>query len=266
MSARNIICASRRPKSRSWDQDLSDKFRFTLAGGFSKSDATIPVETTFVFDNRSASNYHYDYTNMSSPLLTFGTSVTDPANFQLAEIRDRPSQTVNKFRTGQLRAEWDVAEGFQVKLGGVYRRFEFDTKGYTRDAVVCPTKTKATPDAVLGTVTCTPSSVFGSSAIYGFPATGLSESFTLGNAGQPAGTTTDGSSPISPSRRPTPDSTAERSRSIRAISATSSNKSRAAISRPISRARFSVCATPPTPASAMRIPRSNRPASTMACP
>ncbi|MBB4153389.1 TonB-dependent receptor [Sphingomonas jinjuensis] len=175
----------------SWDQDVGDRFRFTLMGGVSQSDASIPVETTFVFDDRDAQNYSYDYTDSRHPKLTFGTSVTDPANFQLAEIRDRPSATVNKFRTAQLRTEWDVVpDAFQLKTGAVWRRFEFDTKGYTRDTVVCPTRTTAGPDAVLGTITCTPSSVFGANAVYGFPAGNLGELFTLGNAGQPSGTTT----------------------------------------------------------------------------
>ncbi|WP_394646475.1 TonB-dependent receptor [uncultured Sphingomonas sp.] len=171
----------------SWDQNVTDRFRFTAMGGISQSDATIPLETTFVFDNRSAQNYRYDYSNARSPVLSFGTSMTDPSLFQLAEIRDRPSDTVNKFRNAQLRTEWDVTEGFQIKAGAVYRRFSFDTKGFTRDAVVCPSAGK---DAVLGTITCSASNQFGAGAVYGFPATGLSESFTLGDAGQPAGTTT----------------------------------------------------------------------------
>ncbi len=174
----------------SWDQDVTDKLRFTAMGGFSKSTASIPVETTFVFDNRTARNYSYDYTDMYQPKLTFGTSVTDEANFQLAEIRDRPSTTVNKFRTGQLRTEWDVADGFQLKAGGMYRRFDFQTAGFTRDAVVCPTLAAPARDPVIGAVTCSASSqVFAPGAVYGLPATGLGESFTLGNAGQPAGTT-----------------------------------------------------------------------------
>ncbi|MCI4591836.1 TonB-dependent receptor [Sphingobium sp. BYY-5] len=171
-----------------WDQDVSDSFRFTLLGGFSKSDASIPVETTLVFDDRDAQGYSYDYSNMRRPVLTFGTSVTDPANFQLAEIRDRPSSTINKFRTAQLRTEWDVTDGFTVKTGAVYRRFSFDTEGFTRDTIVCG---NGGVDRVLGTVNCSPSSAFGPSAIYGLPVTSaLSELFTLKGAGAPAGTTT----------------------------------------------------------------------------
>ncbi|MES2159022.1 MAG: TonB-dependent receptor [Pseudomonadota bacterium] len=171
-----------------WDQDVSDSFRFTLLGGMSKSDASIPVETTLVFDDRDAQGYSYDYSNSRNPVLKFGTSVTDPANFQLAEIRDRPSATVNKFRTAQLRTEWDVAEGFTIKAGAVYRRFAFDTEGFTRDTVVCG---NGGVDRVLGTVNCSPSSAFGPNAIYGLPVTAaLSELFTLKGAGAPAGTTT----------------------------------------------------------------------------
>jgi TonB-dependent receptor len=180
----------------SWDQDVTDTFRFTLLGGFSKSDASIPLETTLIFDDRDAQNYQYDYTNSRRPVLTFGTSVTEPSVFQLAEIRDRPSDTVNKFRTLNLRTEYDVTDGFQVKLGGVYRRFNFDTEGFTRDTIVCPNRTTNGPDVVLGTITCTPQSganaVFGPNAVYGFPVTAnLAELFRLRRAGAPQGTTTE---------------------------------------------------------------------------
>lgn len=171
-----------------WDQDVSDSFRFTLLGGFSKSDASIPVETTLVFDDRDAQGYSYDYSNMKRPVLTFGTSVTDPANFQLSEIRDRPSSTVNKFRTAQLRTEWDVTEGFTIKVGAVYRRFSFDTESFTRDTVVCG---NGGVDRVLGTLNCSPNGTFGPGAVYGFPVTAaLAEMFKLKGANAPAGTAT----------------------------------------------------------------------------
>ena len=87
---------------------------------------------------------------MKSPMLTFGTSVTDPANFQLAEIRDRPSNVTNKFRTAQLRTEWDVAEGFTIKAGGVWRRFNFDSVAFTRDTAVCGNGGNSIVTSVLG--------------------------------------------------------------------------------------------------------------------
>ena len=172
-----------------WDQDVSDSFRFTLLGGLSKSTASIPLETTIVFDDRDAQDYRYDYSDMERPLLTFGTSVTNPANFQLAEIRDRPSEVENKFSTAQLRTEWDISDDFTVKAGGVYRRFDFASIAFTRDTVVCG---NGGVDRVLGTLACSPSSAFGPAAVYGFPVnSGLAELFTLGKAGQPPGTTTE---------------------------------------------------------------------------
>ncbi len=172
-----------------WDQDVSDTFRFTLLGGLSKSTASIPLETTIVFDDRDAQDYRYDYSDMKRPLLSFGTSVTNPANFQLAEIRDRPSEVANKFRTAQLRTEWDISDDFTVKAGGVYRRFDFSSIAFTRDTVVCG---NGGVDRVLGTLACSPSSAFGPAAIYGFPVnSGLADLFTLGKAGQPSGTTTE---------------------------------------------------------------------------
>ncbi|WP_443026858.1 TonB-dependent receptor [Sphingomonas sp. LT1P40] len=172
----------------SWDQDIGDSFRFTLLGGYSKSDAQVPVETTVVFDDRDAQGYSYNYTDMTRPVLTFGTSVTNPANFQLAEIRDRPSAVVNQFKTAQLRTEWDVVEGFTVKAGGVWRKYNFDATAFTRDTAVCG---NGGADLVLGTITCSPTSLFGPTAVYGFPVTSaLSEVFTLRGSNAPAGTTT----------------------------------------------------------------------------
>lgn len=183
------------------DQDIGEYFKVELLGGFSKSDADVPVETTFVFDDRDAQGYFYDYTNSRKPVLRFGTSVTDPSVFQLAEIRDRPNNVTNKFETLSLKTTWNAADhlnfttdalsDLSVGIGAVYRKFEFQTTAFTRDTVVCPTRNTAAPDVVLGTITCTPSSVFGPTAVYGFPVTSsLARLFNLKDAGQPDGTTT----------------------------------------------------------------------------
>jgi iron complex outermembrane recepter protein len=173
--------------SLNWKQDLTDTLRFNVLGGVSKSEAGIPVETTIIFDDRDAQGYSFDYSNMASPKLTFGTSVTDPANFQLAEIRDRPSNVVNKFKTVQFNTEWDATDALTLKAGAVWRRYNFDVAAFTRDTAVCG---NGGVDRVLGSLTCSASSLFGPTAVYGFPVTpALSQLFTLGNAGQPAGNT-----------------------------------------------------------------------------
>ena len=152
------------------DHEFSDVFRGTLRGGLSRSDADIPIETSLMFDDR-ADGYTYDYTDMESPLLVFGPGIDDPAAFEFAEFRDRPSFLTNKFRTVALDLEWDVADGFQLASGAFYRRFDFDTIGYRRDGVYCQE------------FDCAPGAT-------GAPVTDdLAEIFDLGDAGQPAGNT-----------------------------------------------------------------------------
>ena len=152
-------------------QDITDTFRVDLLGGISKSTADIPVEATLAFDDRDANGYRFDYTDMESPLLTFNSDITNPAAFQLAEFRDRPSFLTNKFKTVSADFEWDVAEGFTLSGGPFYRQFDFETIGYSRDSTYC------------AAFTCV-------SGQYGLPVTaGISEIFDLGNAGQPSGNT-----------------------------------------------------------------------------
>ena len=155
----------------------------------------------------------------------------------------------NKFRTAQLRTEWDVTDGFQLKAGGVYRRFTFESKAFTRDAVVCPATAapdrRARHDHLLGDHRCS-----APTAVYGFPATGL---------GEPSRSATPASRRARPTSsdpqhrrvgRTSPASTAARRRSTPATTAASPRRSTAATSSSTSRASSSGCATPPTPASA----------------
>ena len=151
------------------EQQLGE-FMAKLSGGFSKSDASIPVETTIIFDDRDGV-YNYDYTNMKSPLLVFGTDVTEPTNFQLAEFRDRPSQVENKFKTIALDLEYEPADGLKLSAGPFFRQFDFFTTGARRDSTYCAAFTCA-------------------AGAYGAPVTAdLAQLFELGNAGQPSGNT-----------------------------------------------------------------------------
>lgn len=152
------------------EQRLSDRLMINVLGGFSKSDAAIPVETTIIFDDRDGV-YSYDYTDMASPLLVFGTDVTDPANFQLAEFRDRPSSVENKFKTIALDVEWEATDAVTLSAGPFFRQFDFFTTSARRDSQYCSAFTCA-------------------AGAYGAPVTAeLAELFKLGDAGQPAGNT-----------------------------------------------------------------------------
>jgi len=153
--------------------EFNDQFKIQGLAGFSKSDADIPYETTIIFDDRDATGYKYDYTDMKKPVLAFGTSVTEPTNFQFAEFRDRPSNNTNEFKTVALNADWAITDELTWKAGAVYREFEFGLTEGARDSTYCAAFTCA-------------------AGTYGAPVTAaLTNSFSLSGAEAPAGTTTN---------------------------------------------------------------------------
>lgn len=157
--------------------EFSDKFKVQGLAGFSKSDADIPYETTVIFDDRDATGYSYDYTDMKKPVLAFGTSISDPTNFQFAEFRDRPSNNTNKFKTVGLNADWAITDELTWKAGAVFRQFDFELHEGARDSTYC------------AAFTCAPGT-------YGAPVTAaLTSNFTLTGADAPAGTTTSWAAP-----------------------------------------------------------------------
>jgi iron complex outermembrane receptor protein len=167
--------------SATLSHQLTDTLKGSILAGGSKSVLSVPTATTIMFDNKAAQGYSFNYSNPRFPVLSFGTSVTDPANYQLSEVRDAPTHTNNTFKTVRADLEWQAAEQFVVKGGASVRRFGFDTWGANRNTLVCPSTGRT--DAVLGTLNCT-------ATAYGFPVTSsMVDTVTLGNAGQPAGTT-----------------------------------------------------------------------------
>jgi TonB-dependent receptor len=158
--------------STNLQHEFSDKFKIDALAGFSKSDADIPYETTIIFDDRDATGYRYDYTDMKKPVLAFGTSVTDPTNFQFAEFRDRPSNNTNKFKTFALNGDWSVTDAVSLKGGASFRQFDFSLREGARDSTYCAAFTCA-------------------AGTYGAPVTSaLAQNFELKGADAPAGTTT----------------------------------------------------------------------------
>jgi len=157
--------------------EFSDKFKVQGLAGFSKSDADIPYETTIIFDDRDAAGYSYDYTNMKKPVLAFGTSISEPTNFQFAEFRDRPSNNTNKFKTFALNGDWAMNDSITLKGGASFRQFDLNLREDARDSTYC-----AAFSCAAGT--------------YGAPVTSaLTTNFTLKGAEAPAGTTTSWAAP-----------------------------------------------------------------------
>jgi len=103
---------------------------FTLSGkvGISRSKHENPVQTTIIMDKYDVDNYSYDYRgNSRFPTLNYGIDPTNPAGWELAEIRLRPQYVDNDFDTGQLDFNWNISPGFRLKGGVLAKDYTFKT-------------------------------------------------------------------------------------------------------------------------------------------
>jgi TonB-dependent receptor len=132
-----------------WDQDVTDRLRFSWLAGHSSSEFRNPFQTTTTLDAPNVNGYTIDFrdsreqptitypfdpTSTSGPLTIIGTppGVT-PSNFTPSEIRIRPQGADNAFTTVRGDAAWDlVPDRVTLKGGGFYRRYGFDTFEFRR--------------------------------------------------------------------------------------------------------------------------------------
>jgi TonB-dependent receptor len=150
------------------EHNFSDSFVGHVLAGAASSRLEFPHEITFMYDDRDYDGFVYDYSDDKQPLLAYnGADVNDPANFQMSEFRDRPSDTTHKFGTLNADVEWIFSPDYSLEAGFSYRKFTFETSGATRDAGVC----------AAGLYDCDPDGD-GVADFYGIPATDdLSESY-----------------------------------------------------------------------------------------
>ncbi|NZA25798.1 TonB-dependent receptor [Luteimonas sp. SJ-92] len=153
-----------------WSTSLEQSFTDTLSGSLSMGRSTstleFPHEITYMYDDRDYNGFVYDYTDDRRPVIAYnGADVTDPANFQMAEFRDRPSRTEHTFDTISAEVEWAFSPNYWLQAGATHRKFTFETWGGIRDSGVC----------AAGLYDCDPDGD-GIADFYGIPATGnLSE-------------------------------------------------------------------------------------------
>lgn len=116
--------------------DFSERFRTDMLLGTSKSDFQNPIQTTIIFDN-IVDGYSYDYTeNADLPRLDYGFDVTDPAQFDFTEVRDRPNFVENTYDTLQINFEYDLNDAVIVRAGFNWKEYSFDVSEARRDDTV----------------------------------------------------------------------------------------------------------------------------------
>ncbi|MEO8061295.1 MAG: TonB-dependent receptor [Pseudomonadota bacterium] len=106
---------------------FSDAFNMRAIVGFAEANHDNPVQTTLLWDALNIDGYSYDYRDNSRlPLITFGTTdVTNPATWQLTNIRLRPQSTINSYQTASLDFEWAASDSFKLKFGPQWKNYIF---------------------------------------------------------------------------------------------------------------------------------------------
>lgn len=122
------------------DHRFSDRFKVRVLGGISESDFNIARQTTIIADALNVDGYSIDFTGRpNTPVIDYNIDVTNPANFLVNEVRDRPQSTLNEFSTLAVEGDWELSDSFSVQAGGSYKRFGFESTEARRDRVLTAT-------------------------------------------------------------------------------------------------------------------------------
>jgi TonB-dependent receptor len=131
-----------------WDQEVTDRLRFSWLAGHSSSDFNNPVQTTTTLDAPNVNGYSIDFrTSREQPTIIYPFDVTSaaawqiigtpsgvtPSNITPSEIRIRPQGANNSFTTFRGDVAWDaIPDRITLKAGGFYRNYDFSTFEFRR--------------------------------------------------------------------------------------------------------------------------------------
>ncbi len=115
----------------------TDSFYVNALGGTTRSKGRLN-DRTADYDIRNYNGFSYDYGNDRYPVLAYGgPDVTNPANFQMTELRDRYSQTTTGFDVAELDLHLDIFDELKLAGGVNYKKATLDTQASNRDGTVC---------------------------------------------------------------------------------------------------------------------------------
>ncbi len=131
---------------------FTDSFELSAFFGMNQSVWWGPKRFQTFIDAIDTDNFSIDFRDGgSTPIIGFGFDVSNPANFSYApsqadgtvlggfSFQGKPSKNQTDNLTAELNADWNVAPGVKLKLGGQYRRSDYNayvSLPYTADTVV----------------------------------------------------------------------------------------------------------------------------------
>ncbi|MBL8269040.1 TonB-dependent receptor, partial [Steroidobacter sp.] len=123
--------------SLSLDHAFSDRFKINALVGTSKSELEVERATTIILENFDSDNFVYDFRgNPQRPFISYGFDVTNPANWVVSEVRERPSDQSNEFDTGRVDGVFTLNDTFKLKGGVSWKEYGFDVVAGARDTTL----------------------------------------------------------------------------------------------------------------------------------
>lgn len=119
------------------DQEITDRFKINALVGTSKSELEVEHATTIVLENFDSDNFVYDFRNdPQRPFISYGFDVTNPANWVVSEVRERPSVQSNDFDTARIDTAFQLNDTFTLKGGVSWKEYGFDVTAGQRDTTL----------------------------------------------------------------------------------------------------------------------------------
>lgn len=75
----------------------------------------------------------WDFTNMNAPVMTYGFDLTNPANWELSEYRDRLFEATSSTDMARIDFEYDLTEGYTLKAGVTQKSYGYEIDGLQAD-------------------------------------------------------------------------------------------------------------------------------------
>ena len=131
---------------------FTDSFEMTGFFGINQSVWWGPKRFQTFMDAIDTDNFSVDFRDgEATPIIGFGFDVSDPANFTYApgladgtvlggfSFQGKPSKNQTDNLTAEINTDWDVAQGVKLKIGGQFRRSDYNaynSSPYSADTIV----------------------------------------------------------------------------------------------------------------------------------
>ncbi len=130
------------------EHSFTDSLSMKAMIGSSKANTEVTHESTAILERFNA-GFTYDYRNAAqNPLLSYDFDLTNPGNWKVSDLRDRPNWTTNTFDNASADFKWEINDIFSAQAGASFKKFSHDNIQLTRDTAFINQTTKPQGSAI----------------------------------------------------------------------------------------------------------------------